>query len=163
MNTSKHYHGPVLEGLCAFVRENMTVKTASEKRSSPSSVRTSKAQSWTSSSWWRDQSIEVRDAINAEDDSFSIDPKEVRLILRAASTIRGWRSVKSYPFMVRSRTRLFSRRTSSRKPSYLSWNQSGPEGRWSIRLEGSTQTCPKIGIPTGFASAKSGPEHGPIV
>jgi len=111
MNTSEQYHGPVLEGLCAFVRENMTVKTASEKRSSPSSIRTSKAQSCTSSSWWRDQSIEVRDAINAEDDSFSIDPKEVRLILRAASTI-GMALGKVVSLHVRSPTRIFSRRIS---------------------------------------------------
>jgi uncharacterized protein YjbI with pentapeptide repeats len=31
MNTSEQYHGPVLEGLCAFVRENTTAKTASDK------------------------------------------------------------------------------------------------------------------------------------
>jgi hypothetical protein len=32
MNTSEQYHGSVLEGLCAFVRENTTVKTASENK-----------------------------------------------------------------------------------------------------------------------------------
>ena len=32
MNTSEQYRGSVLEGLCAFVRENTTVKTASENK-----------------------------------------------------------------------------------------------------------------------------------
>ena len=32
MNTSEQYHGSVLEGLCAFVRENTTVKTTSENK-----------------------------------------------------------------------------------------------------------------------------------
>jgi uncharacterized protein YjbI with pentapeptide repeats len=31
MNTSEQYHGPVLEGLCAFVRENTIGKTAPEE------------------------------------------------------------------------------------------------------------------------------------
>jgi hypothetical protein len=32
MNTSEQYRGSVLEGLCAFVREKTTVKTASENK-----------------------------------------------------------------------------------------------------------------------------------
>jgi hypothetical protein len=74
----------------------------------------------------RVQRVEVGDAIDAEHYRLAVKDKGFR---RALSRIHGYRLAQLKPPRVIRRTRLPSRSSRSRYPSYFtSWSQSGPLG-----------------------------------